>query len=145
MFDQPFSGPRHEFGQRQASPPVAGNWFCAATGHQRSLFKHTQTERLNDHADSSHSRCLVRLERLGWKGESLTAAERKGGMLWSPSLYVGSREKRCTGFIFKSDFNICSPTKPKPTEYRIYSPMAARCVFPATSDVFYHWPRCHLN
>ena len=61
MFDLPLNGPRHEFGQRKANHRRAGNWFCVATGHQRSLFKQSQTERLNDHADSSHTRCLVSL------------------------------------------------------------------------------------
>lgn len=56
-------------GKEKQIIPVAGNWFCVATGRQRSLFKQTQTERLNDHADSSHSRCLVRLECCGSERE----------------------------------------------------------------------------
>lgn len=136
-------------GKEKQIIPVAGNWFCVATGRQRSLFKQTQTERLNDHADSSHSRCLVRLECCGSERErereSPTVAQRKGGMLWSPCLYVSSREKRRMRFIFKSDFDICSLAKPKPTEYRIYSPMAACCVFPATSNVFCCLLQCHFN
>lgn len=48
-------------------------------------------------------------------------------------------------FIFTSDVNICSPTKPKPTEHKICSQMAACSVFPATPNLFYHSIYCHLN
>lgn len=66
--------------------------------------------------------------------ENCAAAERKEGTLRSPSLYASSREKRRAGFIFKAEFNICSPTKPKPTEYRICSPRGSLLCY-----------SCHLN
>lgn len=92
-----------------------------ATGRRRCLFKQTQTERLNDHADSSHSRCLEAAALWPRERESGRARVKGGRCCGLPCLHLRSREKRRTRFVFKCDLNICSPTKPKPTERRIHS------------------------
>lgn len=76
--------------------------------------------------------------------ESHSCSEKGRDIVVAVSLCKLQRKEEHT-IHSKSDINICSPTKPKPTEYRIHSAEAACCVFPATSNVFCHLLQCHLN
>lgn len=143
MFDQPLNGPWHEFGQRKANHPKAGNWFCVATGCRRSLFKQTQTERLNGLADSRHTRCLLRLVCCGWEGAP--AAEREGRDAAVAISLCKLQRTRSTKFILNLTSVFVPPKKPKPTEYRTDGAAAAGCGFPANPNASCRSLRCHLN
>ena len=108
MFDHPLNKARHEFGQREANHLVAGKWFCVGTGCLRSLFKQTQTERLNDHADSSHTRSLVRLVCCGWKSCSCKEKGRDVAVVLSSSK-LQRKEAHEVHFYFLTSIFVLPP------------------------------------